>query len=92
MFGFGGDRTDKGDEPQLFKPTQDNCFKWEKKKISNDKVAFAMFYVNERNKNKWWTQTSAPDNPLVEVFLPLTVMLSGALGGLANRGCTPYKM
>ena len=28
----------------------------------------------------------------MEVFLPLTVLLPGTLGRLANAGCTPYKM
>ena len=28
--GFCGDRTDEGGEPQLFKPAQENCFKWKK--------------------------------------------------------------
>ena len=59
-------------------------------KISNDKAAFATFYADERNKNKWWTPTATPENPLVEVLL--TVMLSGALVRLANGGSTPYKM
>ena len=61
-------------------------------KISNDKAAFATFYANEVNKNKWWTPTATPERPLVEVFLSLTVMLPGVLGRLANGGCTPYKM
>ena len=50
------------------------------------------FYAHEANKNKWWTLTATPESPLVDVFLPLTVMLPGALGRLANGGCTPYKM
>ena len=29
VFGFCGDRTDDEDEPQLFKPAQENCFEWE---------------------------------------------------------------
>ena len=60
-----------------------------KVQISNDKAAFATFYADERNKNKWWTPTATPDNPLMEVFLSLTVMLPGALGRLANGECTP---
>ena len=64
----------------------------EKVKISNNKAAFATFYADERNKNKWWTPTATPEKPLVEVFLSLTVMLPGTLGYLANEGCTPYKM
>ena len=46
-------------------------------KISNDEAVFATFYANTVNENKWWTPTATPDNPLVEVFLPLTVMLPG---------------
>ena len=57
-----------------------------KVKISNDKSAFATFYADERNKNKWWTPTATPENPLVEVFLLLMVMLPGGLGRLANGG------
>jgi len=89
---FCGNRNNEGDEPQLFKPAQRNCLEWKKVKISNNKAAFATFYANAANKNKWWTPMVTPDNPLVEMFLPLTVLLPGALGRLANMGCTPYKM
>ena len=76
----------------MFKPAQKNYLEWEKVKISNDKAAFATFFANAANKNKWRTPTVTPDNPLVEVFLPLMVQLPGALGCLANGGFTPYKM
>ena len=92
VFGLSGNRNDEGDEPQLFKPAQRNCLEREKVKISNDKAAFAMFYANEANENKWRAPTATPENPLVEVFLSLTVMLKGVLGHLANEGCTPYKI
>ena len=76
----------------MFKPVQRNCLEWKKVKISTDNAAFASFYTNEANKNKWWTPTVTPDTPLVEGFLSLTVMLPGAPGRLANGGCTPYKI
>ena len=28
VFGFSGDRTVDGEEPQLFKPAQENCYRW----------------------------------------------------------------
>ena len=61
-------------------------------KISNNKAAFATFYVDDKNKKRWWRPTATPENPLVEVFLPLTVMLPGAFSCHADRGYTPYTM
>jgi hypothetical protein len=53
VFGYCGDRNDDGDEPQLFKLAQDNCYKWKTVKISDDKAAFATFYTDTKNKSKW---------------------------------------
>ena len=61
-------------------------------KISNDKALVATLYTNDANTNKRRTPTATPENPLVEVFLPLTVMLLGALGRPANGGCTSYNI
>ena len=58
VFGYCGDRNDDGDEPQLFKPAQDNCYTWKKVKVSDNKTAFATFYADKKNKNKWWTPTA----------------------------------
>ena len=58
-------------------------------KFSNNRAAFATFYADDNNKNRWWTPTVTPENLLVEVFLPLPVMLPGALGCHAKGGCTP---
>jgi hypothetical protein len=91
VFGYCGDR-DEEDKPQLFKPAQENCHKWKKVKISTDKGAFAAFYADESNNNKWWTPAAEADQPLAEAYLPLTIMLPGALGRLAVAGCTPFEM
>jgi hypothetical protein len=42
---FCGDRPDDEDEPQLFKPAQESCFKMKKVKISTNKAVFARFYT-----------------------------------------------
>jgi hypothetical protein len=72
VFGYFGDRADDGEEPQLFKPAQENCYKWKKVKVSDDKAAFATFYSDKANRNKWWTPTATAEHPLVECHLLLT--------------------
>ena len=60
--------------------------------VPNNKGAFEAFYMEKKNKNKWWTPATAPEHPLVEAHLPLAIMLPGALGCLAVAGCTPFEM
>ena len=85
VFGYCSNR-EEDDEHQLFKPTQDNCHNWKKAKVPDDKGAFTAFYAEKKNKNKWWTPAAVPDHPLVETHMPLTIMLTGALGHLVGGG------
>ena len=52
VFGYYRDRSGDGEELQLFKPVQDNCYKWKKAKVSDNKAAFATFCADEKNNNK----------------------------------------
>jgi hypothetical protein len=63
-----------------------------KVKVSDDKEAFATFYTDKENKNKWWVPTFTQEHPFIEAHLPLKSMLSRALVWLATSGCTPVEM